>query len=117
GLGKRPYPGVRMGVITVNERSVDIEQNRFRREREGFRRVVHSSGFSLRGSCSGSVPALAARAPNIEQRTQNKEPNMNTNGEARTWKCELRLHRVFFELHQRSVLDADAQRVDVVRLF
>src|SRR5687767_1494137 len=73
---------------------------------------VHTSGFSLLGSCSCSVrtsafwssevrvrgsgfgvrgPSNQAHRtpnPNIALRTPNSEPNMNTNGEPSTWKRE-----------------------------
>ena len=47
-------------------------------------------GFAVLCSCSRSVRTFAARTPNAERGTQNREPNMNTNREPSTRKCEHR---------------------------
>jgi len=47
-------------------------------------------GFAVLCSCSRSVRAFATRTPNSEPGTRNREPNMNTNREPSTRKCEHR---------------------------
>jgi hypothetical protein len=67
--------------------------------------VVHRAGFSLLGSCSGSVRfgSVRFRFGSIlaERRSDEHEPNvnLNTNGEARTQQSELvALHHPLEEL-------------------
>ena len=100
-LGKRPHPRGGMGVITVNERPVKIEQDDGKTV-AGGERTVHASGFWVLCSCSGSVRSCGFRVlssgfgvrgsgfrvrgfggtRNREPRTANPEPNLNTNRES-----------------------------------
>src|SRR3954465_1682258 len=97
-----PLPRQRLGSTTheYDARAIDNDRADAHERTVGIL-PVHSSAFTVLGSCSGSpfgsgftfgVHVRRSVAPNPEPRTANREPNLNTNREVRTEKREHAIH-------------------------